>query len=400
MPDAQFERMRAILAAPSPVGFEASMTYGVVKPMFDSFQLEGWGVHTFRGSAAVVLDTHPGCDDMLTVMLVGHADKIRLQVRSIGEDGKIWINSDSFLPQVLVGHEVLLFSEDPAAPGDYRVLEGGTIEALGAIHFATPKVRSGDAGIRRKQLYLELQLHGDKRRAQVEALGIRPGDPLILKRPIRRGFAPDTFYGAYLDNGLGCFVAEELARLIAARGGLNNVRVQFALASHEEIGRMGSRVLMGTLKPDVLIAVDVNHDYHSAPGIKDRRMPGLGMGKGFTIDIGSITSPFLNSLIESAALEKDIPFMRDVAGRDTGTDAMAGMFVGVDAASASVGFAIRNMHTISETGHTGDVLAALHALETMLVNMDNANDGKGLSADDFRSSHPRLDQASSLAAKL
>jgi putative aminopeptidase FrvX len=35
----------------------------------------------------------------------------------------------------------------------------------------------------------------------------------------------------------------------------------FAFATHEEIGRFGSRVLVEKLRPDVLIAVDVNHDY-------------------------------------------------------------------------------------------------------------------------------------------
>jgi putative aminopeptidase FrvX len=124
MPDPQFDRMRSILAAPSPVGLEAAMTHGVLRPMIDAFKPASWGWHAFRGSAALVLDTHPGAprDQHLTVMLIGHADKIRLQVRSIGDDGKIWINSDSFLPQTLLGHEVTLFSELPDAPGTYRAI--------------------------------------------------------------------------------------------------------------------------------------------------------------------------------------------------------------------------------------------------------------------------------------
>jgi len=81
-------------------------------------------------------------------------------------------------------------------------------------------------------LYLELHIHGADKRAQVEALGIRPGDPLLFDRPIERGFAPHTFAGAYLDNGLGCFVAAEVARLIAEAGGLQQVRLLAAVASH------------------------------------------------------------------------------------------------------------------------------------------------------------------------
>lgn len=388
MPDEQFELMRDILAAPSPVGLEAAMTMGVLEPYFKKISRPSWGLHRFKGNAGLVLDTHPGRDDMLTVMLIGHADKIRMQVRSIGEDGKIWINSDSFLPNVLIGHEVLLFSQSPQNLDSWRVLEGGTVEALGAIHFADAETRSGKKGITSQMLYVELQLHGEDRKKQVEALGIRVGDPIILNRKIRRGFAPDSFYGAYLDNGLGCFVTAEVAKLLGQRDAFEHVRVLFAIATHEEIGRMGSRVAAGLLKPDVVIALDVSHDYDAAPGIKDRRFPGLRMGGGFTLATGAIISEQLNAIIEKASLEKQIPYQKNVVGRDTGTDGMAAFFASVDAASTSIGFPIRNMHTISETGHTGDVLASIYAVEAALTSMEQAQ----MTAEDFKQGHPRLDQ--------
>ena len=389
MPDHQFQFMRELLAAPSPIGIEGATSYGVLKPHLEQFAPSDWHLHQFRGHAGIVMDTHPGRDDMLKVMLVGHADKIRMQVRSIGEDGKIWINSDSFLPTTLIGHEVKLFSEDPQNPGQYRVIEGGTVEALGAIHFADSAVRTGDKGVKKEQLYLELQIHGENKKQQVENLGVRPGDSIILNRPIRPGFSPNTFYGAYLDNGLGCFTTAEVARLIAERGGTNNVRVLFAWASYEEIGRLGSRVFAGELEPDVLIAVDVNHDYTAAPGVGDRRLPPLQMGNGFTMSVGAIASEQLNQVIEKTAREQDIPMQRDVAGADTGTDGMAGVLASVDCAATSIGFPIRNMHTISETGNTQDVLAAIHAVAGTIQALDAQPDPQRA----FLDNHPRLDQA-------
>ncbi|GIW72317.1 MAG: hydrolase [Planctomycetota bacterium] len=398
MPQEQFARLRAIVEAPSPIGLEAAMTRGVLEPMFSSFALPGWTVHRFRGNAGIVLDTHPGREDLLKVMLIGHADKIRLQVRSIGDDGKIWIDSDSFLPATLVGHEVTLFSEDPEQPGRYRALEGGTIEAIGAIHFADPKLKTGEIGIKKEMLYLELGLYGPERKQQVERLGIRAGDPILLRRELRRGFAPQTFYGAYLDNGLGCFVVEEVARLLAARGGLEQLRVLFAIATHEEVGRFGSRVLAHAFAPDVVIAADVSHDYAAAPGVSERRLTPIAMGEGFTLSVGSIVSEQLNAWIQRAARRRGIPFQKRVAGRDTGTDAMAAVLASIDAAAASIGFPIRNMHTISELGHTGDVLGAIHALLGTLEDMAAANEGAGLSAEDLRAAHPRLDAAARLVA--
>ncbi len=395
MPERQFQFMREILAAPSPIGLEAAMSYGVLKPFFEKIMPKSWGIHQFRGNAGIVVDTHPGEDDRTSVMVVGHADKIRMQVRSIGSDGKIWINSDSFLPTTLIGHEVLLFSRDPRKAGQYRILEGGTVEALGAIHFAPPEMRLGKSGIEPKMLYLELQTHGDDPKKQIEKLGIRPGDPILLNRPIRRGFSKDTFYGAYLDNGLGCFVCAELAKLIAAGPELKHTRVLFTIATHEEIGRFGSAVIAGELKPDVLIGVDVNHDLKAAPGVDSQRYTPLEMGKGFTLSTGAIASEHLNSIIEIAARGKGIPLQIDPCGRDTGTDAMAAVLAGVDAAATSVGFPIRNMHTISESAHTGDVLACIHALDATIRKMEKDR----VTPDSFRNGHPRLDQVKLLKAR-
>lgn len=393
MPDDQFQIMRDILKAPSPVGLEAAMTIGVLKPYFDSFMPSSWAMHQFTGNAGVVWDSHPGDDERFSVMLVGHADKIRLQVRKIASDGKIYVNSDSFLPCTLLGHEVTVFSEDPESPGSYRSLEGGTIEALGAIHFSDPAQRTGDKGIRPNSLYLDLQVHGDNKSDQIKRLGLKPGDPILLNRPIKRGFSPDTFYGAYLDNGLGCFVTAEVARLMVEAGGTDNIRVLYAIASHEEIGRFGSRVLAGELAPDVLIAIDVNHDYVAAPGIGDRNMQPLEMGKGFTLTSGAIVSEQLNSRIKKAAASEGIPMQVDVSGRDTGTDGMASVLASVDSAATSIGFPTRNMHTISESAHTGDILAAIHVLKTTLLDMDREDDLRR----SFQATHPRLDQTTPLS---
>ena len=399
MSQERFELMRTILDAPSPIGLEASMTRGVLEPYMQTFMPSDWKIHTFKGNAGIVLDTKPNDTDAFSVMVIGHADKIRMQVRSISDDGKIWVNSDSMLPTTLIGHKVKLFSENPESPGDWRIIKGGTIEAIGAIHFADPKLRSGDDGIKTKMMYLELHIHGENKKAQVEALGIRPGDPILYDRPIEKGFSPHTFSGAYLDNGLGCFVTAEIGRLIAESSGMKNVRYLGAMATHEEIGRFGSRVLAKQFDADVTIAVDVAHDFTAAPGIGDRRYEPVAMGDGYTLTHGAITSAALNSMLTKVSLDHEIPVQHELAGRDTGTDAMAAVFAGIDSASASIGFPIRNMHTISESGHTGDVDAAIHAIFETMRHMDSMNGGSGITGNDLRDSHPRLDEAATLSHK-
>ena len=67
-------------------------------------------------------------------------------------------------------------------------------------------------------------------------------------------------------------------------------------------------------------------------------------------------------------------------------------FANIDAAATSVGFPIRNMHTISETGHTGDVLAAVYGIHALLERFERER----VTADTLRNTHPRLDVASPL----
>ena len=287
MPESKFAEMRDILAAPSPVGLEAAMCEGVLSPIWQKYVDDlGWKIHRFKGNASIVLDTHPeASDDMLSVMFIGHADKIRMHVRDIAPDGKVYIETDSFLPLTLLGNQVNIFSRD--ADREYRILRGGTVEALGAIHFAEAAHRSGSRGVKPEDMYVELGLHGKDRKKQLEAMGVRVGDSILLDRKIERAFAPDTFSGAYLDNGLGCFATSEVAELVAKQTTkLKHVRCMFAIASHEEIGRYGSRVLAARMAPDVIVAVDVNHDYASAPNTASKRYPKLAMGEGFTITHG------------------------------------------------------------------------------------------------------------------
>ena len=139
------------------------------------------------------------------------------------------------------------------------------------------------------------------------------------------------------------------------------------------------------------------HDFAAAPGIGDRRYEPVTMGKGCTLTHGAVTSAALNSMITEVSGKHDIPVQHELAGRDTGTDAMAAVLAAIDSASASIGFPIRNMHTISESGHTSDVEAAIHAIHETMVHMDGMNGGAGINGDDLRESHPRLDEAASLA---
>jgi len=343
------------------------MTFGVIEPAMLTWAPSSWKFNRLIGSASLVVQTPPD-NRPLSVMVVGHADKIRLQVRSIDKaTGKIYVDSDSHLPLALLSTDVSIYSERLDELGSFDRVRG-TVEALGAIHFGDAKHRDGSKGVTPDQLYIDLGTHGPNAGARVEALGIKPGDAILVDRPVRRMIGDDVFSGPYLDNGIGAFVVTELSRLIAQDSNSisDHIQLQFAIAAHEEIGRFGSRVLASVFKPDILLAIDVNHDYVHAPGVSSKRFAPLSMGSGFTLSVGSVTSRRVNELIQKASKRAGIPYQLDVVGRDTGTDAMAGVLGAVDCAVASVGVPTRNMHTASEMASTRDTDSALWGIYEFL----------------------------------
>ena len=99
------------------------------------------------------------------------------------------------------------------------------------------------------------------------------------------------------------------------------------------------------------------------------------------LDVTSFGGKVVGGLLELTR-EHGIPFQAKVVGRDTGTDAMASVLSGIDSAATSIGFPIRNMHTISESGHTGDVLGSIHSTFRVLQHLDGMNGGKGATAEE------------------
>ncbi|GAM71811.1 endoglucanase [Vibrio sp. JCM 19236] len=121
---------------------------------------------------------------------------------------------------------------------------------------------------------------------------------------------------------------------------------------------------MGELKPDILIATDVNHDYEAAPGIGARNMNPLKMGEGFTIGRGAVASEPLVQMLVNVCREKGIPHQLDFSGRDMGTDGMAAALAGVDSAAMTVA-----TQSATCTPHQSQrILAICKPLSTRLLN--------------------------------
>ena len=367
MNNERWKLLKNICSSPSAIGYEASMTFEIIENYLRKILPSNWIIHKFKGSASIVFEK-PGQGQ--SCMLIGHADKVRMQVRFIDKKGKIYIQADSMIPQVLIGNEVYIYTDNG------KKIKG-TIQSIEPVHYVDPKYISGELCTKKEDLYIETGIFS---KSKIEELGINVGNPVLYDRPIEKMSNPNIISGAYLDNGVGCFIITELAKIFSKMNEING-KVYFAISSYEELNRFGSRVIVNTLKPDVIIAIDACHDYyHTRDSVLKRQV--VKINQGPVITNGSVSSKTLNDILINVCKKHGIKYQIDIAGYDTGSDSMAGVFSSNDCASSSVGIPILNMHTISEMGSLIDIDLTINCLTKTIIELGN------LKPDYFEMNHP------------
>lgn len=379
-----WELLKNICSYPSPTGMEGALSYGLILPYLNNVikNKPNWKIHKFKGSAGIIIEKKPKItiDSNLSLMFIAHTDKIKMQVRHIDDNGKVYINSGSFLPQTLIGNEVYIYSfkkPEGLLSGGYVKIKG-TIEAIQPIHYIDKSYITSDKCVKQEQLYIDVGLYDKK---SIIDLGVTIGDPILLYRPIEKTVSCDVFKGAYLDDGVGCMSVTELAHLVAEdETPFDSLHLYFGFSTHEEINRYGSRIFVHKFKPDILIGVDACHDYDRAPKIDSFVRPSVKMGFGPVLTNGSIISNIINKLLIKGFTLMNVKYQLDVAEVDTNTDSMSAGFTGIDSAVGNVGIPVLNMHTISEIGSLADIRSAINGMYGFLVYCSS----KGIKVSDLK----------------
>ena len=88
----------------------------------------------------------------------------------------------------------------------------GTVQSLPPIHYIDSEYIKGTKCTNKDTLYVDIGVYTKKK---VEKLGIKTGDSILLHRKIKKSIDPNVFSGAYLDNGVGCYIVSKLAKEIS-----------------------------------------------------------------------------------------------------------------------------------------------------------------------------------------
>ena len=282
------------------------------------------------------------------IMLAAHMDEIGLMVAKIEDNGYLrFAEVGGFDPRTLVGQEVVVH---------------GRREVPGIIGIKPPHIMS--AAERKKAAKLR-ELFVDCGYG-AEAIGdlVAVGDTITLKRNMVE-LCGEVVAGKALDDRAGVAVLYECLRRLAA---LRHSADVYAVATvQEEITFAGAITGTYGLRPDVGVAVDVDH---AGPGLPEHR--DLELGKGPVIAMGPNIHPLLHELMVKTAKECGVAYQETVAPGQTGTDAWPMQVSRTGVATALVSIPLRYMHSSVETGSLQDVREAGRLLAEFCARVDRA----------------------------
>jgi endoglucanase len=166
----------------------------------------------------------------------------------------------------------------------------------------------------------------------------------------------DRLVARALDNRVGCYVAAEAARLVAADGGAPGDVVALAV-TQEETTFAGARTSAFALRPEVAIVVDLTFATDQ-PGVELGSMTKHTLGSGPVVGRGTTLHPRVFELLYDTAEREGIAFTVESLGRGTGTDADAVHLSRAGVATGLVSVPCRYMHSPVEMVALEDIAAA------------------------------------------
>ena len=325
------EVLRKLLTAPGPSGYEQAAA-AVFRDAASAF------AEVTRDSVGSTVARVKGTADGPLLAVVGHIDEIGLIVNHIDDDGFLWFGGvGGWDTIILVGQRIEIATREGTVAG---------VVGKKPIHLLKEEERKQVPELR--QLHIDIgAANGDEARERV-----RIGDVAVIAgEPLE--YPNGRVVSRALDNRLGCFVAYEVARLVAESGGAPG-DVAGVAVTQEEITFAGARTTAFSLQPDVAIVVDVTFAT-DPPGSEEKELGSHKFGSGPVIGRGATLDPQLFELLHAAGEEAEIPFTVAASARYTGTDADAIHLARGGIPTGVVSIPLRYMHSPVEMVQMDDV---------------------------------------------
>ena len=274
------------------------------------------------------------------VLLMAHLDEVGFLVRHIDAQGFIYVhNVGGHFDQSVLTQRLSILTARGEVLG-YTGMKSG--------HILRPEER--DRMIPLQDMFLDV---GARSRAEVEAMGVRPGLPVTYATRFEALNGTGRYLAKAWDDRVGLAVITQALQQLKSTGHPNNVQV--AATVQEEIGLRGASVVQASARADIVINLEIGiaSDFPllTSPTLSQEE---LGKGPGIFVFDGSMIPN--NNYVEwilRVAQESGIPIQfESVTGY--GEDAAMIQKSGQGIPSVNIGVPTRYGHSQSGVIDRGD----------------------------------------------
>ncbi len=349
-PDRVVRLMEELTNAPGPSGFE-----GPVRTIVER-ELRAAGADISHDGLGSVIGEIPGPSDGPRIMVTAHLDEVGLMVQYIRPDGFLLFKKlGGWFDQALVDQRWTIVTTQGEVLG---------VSGLRTVHVS--RAESGNRVWGLNELFLDV---GARSRADAEAMGIRPGDPIAPWSPFT--VLPNERYAAKAwDDRVGLAVMLEALRRIREEDLAIPSNLFFVGTVQEEIGLRGAKTSTSMVNPDLGISIEagVAADY---PGARpDQAQERLGNGPGiFLLDSSMIPNRKLRDFFFDVAREAGISLQAEVL---TGYGEDGAEIQKFDTGRPAVNMTVPTRYLHSHTGviQRSDFDGAVELLLAVLTRLD------------------------------
>lgn len=287
------------------------------------------------------------------LLLQGHADEISFVVKSIDEQGFVWLDTGQsgkgpFWHRFPVGQPALVIGHRGQVPGVFATVTG----------HITVTQRDERTRLEGNDFFLDV---GAESGAEAQALGVHVGAGVIWNPPTRR--LGRRLFGKAIDDRVALALMTELMASVD-RAALR-YDVTLAATVQEEIGLIGADSLGRLGEFDLAIAID-NGPIGDYPGVDPREMP-VRLGGGPTLVYKDFYAHYDRRVIGSlraVAAAREIP-VQESTFQGFGSDGAMLMRGGIPTALLAI--ATRYTHSAFEMADERDITGALALLRAFVT---------------------------------
>jgi putative aminopeptidase FrvX len=282
--------LQQLTDAAGPPGFEEPIRQVMVNAMKPLA-----GAITFDGLGSIIATQ--GTQGP-RVMVDAHMDELGGVVRRVTPRGLLTMQMlGGWLDQALVDQRWIIVG----SKGPVRAVTG-----IRDVHVVPADERT--RVFPRDSLFLDV---GAASEADVAAMGIGPGDPVVPDAPFTVLNGTGNYLAKAWDDRVGCGVVIEAMRRLSTLPHPN--QILWTITTQEEVGLRGAETAAAAVKPAVAIAIEGGITGDVFGGHAEETQGKLGAGPGiFLYDSSALPNRKLVALVQRTAAEKTLPLQTDL----------------------------------------------------------------------------------------